>query len=81
MPKHVISHGSSSFVSTLFAAFMVEYFKPHFPSLFKHLDKMSFSIARVFPPDIPIEIVEIAIVATFFALIWGLVFRIKFVDS
>lgn len=78
MPRHVISHSSTPLLSTVFAAMVIEYLKPIFPKLFNKIGYLVKLAANLFPPSIPDEFIEIAVIATFFAFCWGVIFSINF---
>ena len=76
MVTHASSHGLAVLTCTISAALLVETIKPMMPSLYKLMSGLSVNIAGWFSKPLNPEVITIALLASLFAGIWGMVFKL-----
>lgn len=78
MVKHASSHALSVFMCTIISSVLIELFKPILPEVFAKFETYSKKILEVVPIPISSEYLNILLIATLLAILWGIFFKIRF---
>lgn len=78
MVKHASSHALSVFMCTIISSVLIELFKPLLPEVFAKFETYSKKILEVVPIPISSEYLNILLIATLLAILWGIFFKIRF---
>ena len=81
MIKHATSHGLSVLVCTVLSSLIVEVFKPLLPNFFIKTVAYSEEMSGFLGINIPTEVLNTLLIATILGFIWGIFFKIRFVDK
>jgi|GEM_PF-2064980 len=76
MVTHATSHGFAVLVCSISAALLVETIKPMMPQVYHYISGLSDKIANLFEQPLNPEFVTIALLASLFAGIWGIMFKV-----
>jgi len=81
MVKHATSHGLSIFSCTIISSLIVELFKPYLPEVFSKLKFVSEKIVTLSHLPLSPESMNILIIASALGIIWGIIFKLRFVKD
>ena len=81
MVKHAASHGLSIFLCTIISSLIVELIKPYLPDIFLKLKFISEKIVTFTHFPISVESMNILMIASALGIIWGAIFKIRFVKD
>ncbi|HLP71798.1 MAG TPA: hypothetical protein VK155_02775 [Bacteroidales bacterium] len=75
--RHASSHGFSVLVCTIISALLIELLKPKLPHLMAGLAKISTKIISMINLPMSTENMNIVLLASILALIWGIFFKLS----
>lgn len=79
MIKHASSHGLSVFMCSIISAIIVELLILYLPIVLEPVSKLSLFILTYLPIPIPVEQLNIVLLASLLAALWGIFFKLRFV--
>jgi len=75
--RHASSHGLSVLICTVASAFLIELLKPLLPNLMTGFNKISTKIVSSLYLPMTVENMNILLLATLLAVIWGIFFKLR----
>ena len=75
MVKHASSHGFAVLICTVTSAFLIEVLKPLLPEFYRRVQILSIRLIHLFDIPIHVEFLNVIILASILALIWGMFFK------
>ena len=81
MLKHAASHGLSVFVCTILSSIIVEMLKPLLPNYFIKTVAYTEEVSTFLGISISPEIVNTLLLASLLGVIWGIFFKLRFVNN
>jgi hypothetical protein len=76
--RHASSHGLSILVCTIASAFIIELLRPKLPHLMSGLTNVSTKIVKAINLPMSVDDMNILLLATILAVIWGIFFKLGF---
>lgn len=76
--RHASSHGLSVLVCTISSALLIEILKPKLPHLMESMTNISTKFLKVIHIPMPTESLNILLLATVLAVLWGIFFKLGF---
>lgn len=77
MIKHGTSHGFAVLICTIISAVLIDHLRPHFPGILERLTKLSNQIVDYIPIPFSSEQLNVIVVASILAILWGAFFKIS----
>jgi hypothetical protein len=75
--RHASSHGFSVLICTIASALIIELLKPLLPNFMASLGKVSTRIVNAINLPMSVENMNILLLATILAVIWGIFFKLR----
>jgi len=75
--KHASSHGLSVLVCTVASALIIEIFRPKLPHFMESMTNISTKVLKAIHLPMSVENMNILLLATLLAVIWGVFFKLS----
>ena len=75
--RHASSHGLSVLICTIASAFLIELIRPLLPNLMAGFSRISTKIVNALYLPMTVENMNILLLATVLAVIWGIFFKLR----